>query len=57
MDYETIVSLRDDIKSLKYHIDNVYSLLQDLEYKYDHLNIMFENTIAAQEAEENNHVS
>lgn len=52
MDYETIVSIRDDIKSLKEHIDRLYNLLQNLEHRQESLEIEFENEVAHQESKE-----
>lgn len=57
MDYDTIVSIREDIAKLRDHIDRLYNLIQNVEHKCESLEISFENEIAHQESEERNHVS
>lgn len=55
MDYEIVVSIRDEINRLRTQIDALTELCGKLEKEQESLFILFENTIVNLEVE--NHVS
>ena len=46
-----MVSIRDEIKSLRERIDRLYNIVRDLEDKQKSLDTRFENKVAHQESE------